>query len=679
MQKAPNNPNRLIHESSPYLLQHAYNPVDWMPWGAEALDLAKKENKLILVSIGYAACHWCHVMERECFEDAEVAAVMNKHFVCIKVDREERPDVDQVHMEAVQLMTRQGGWPLNCFTTPDGKPIYGGTYFPKPKWISILRQLQKVWNVDPAEVTAYGEKLLAGMKVTGVIEPNDDGHSFDMEMLEACVAKWKLQFDVEWGGPNRAPKFPLPVNYVFLMHYGKWNKDVEVLRHVTRTLDKMAQGGIYDQVGGGFARYSTDMEWKVPHFEKMLYDNAQLLGLYAEAFHAFGTSEYLEICKGIKAWLKREMRHPLGGYFSALDADSEGVEGLFYTYNQDFPIEENELSEAFARFYNTGIKSLWEGRIIPVRKTSFEKQAEIEGVDQNELMKDWRALNTDLLALRSTRVRPALDDKCICSWNAMLAAAFARSNVHTGTLGDLDEARSIVRFIERNMTNHETGGLYHTWKNGLAKVEGFLEDYAFLIDAYIQLYQSDFDEKWMKKAKSMTFLVLDKFYDDEKGLFFFTPNDQTDLVSRPVEMSDNVIPASNSVMAHNLDTLAAYFDLTHFREKAERLLGAMRNSIVEYGAGYANWTDLHLRKAMGSPEIVVSGRDSLKVMNSLQELYMPLAIPAAGAGDSNTGIFAGRSQKDRTAIYICQHSTCQQPLYDETEAKATLQNLYPID
>jgi uncharacterized protein YyaL (SSP411 family) len=679
MQKYPKHTNSLIHESSPYLLQHAHNPVDWLPWGNEARSRASKENKLILVSIGYAACHWCHVMERECFEDQEVAALMNKYFVCIKVDREERPDVDQVHMEAVQMMTRQGGWPLNCFTTPDGKPIYGGTYFPKPKWISILRQLNKVWNADPEQVNAYGDKLLAGMEVSGVIEPDVDGLTFDIEILEDSIAKWKQQFDPEWGGPNKAPKFPLPTNYTFLMHYGKWNKDVEVLRHVTRTLDKMAQGGIYDQVGGGFARYSTDVEWKVPHFEKMLYDNAQLLGLYAEAYQAFANDEYLEICKGIKSWLYREMRHPSGGYYSALDADSEGVEGLFYTFNQDFPKEDEAIGQAFARFYHTGINALWEGRIIPVRKTSFEKQAEIEDVPESELVKDWNALNKELLQLRSAKVRPALDDKCLCSWNAMLASAFAKSYIYTGDVRDLDEARNIMRFVERNMTNHDTGGLFHTWKNNVAKVDGFLEDYAFAIEAYILLYQADFDFKWLKKAKSMAFLTLDRFYDDTKGIFFFTPIEQTDLISRPVELSDNVIPSSNAVMAQNLDTLAAYFDLGHFREKAERLLGAMPQSIIQYGAGYSHWADLHLRKAMGSPEIVVTGDQSNDVINALRETYMPLAISAAGNGQYTEGIFTGRIQNNKTAIYICRHATCQQPLFDVQEAREMLLKIYSPD
>ncbi len=673
MEKNQRHTNSLSTESSPYLLQHAHNPVNWMAWGETASQKAKDENKLMLVSVGYAACHWCHVMEHECFENEAVAIIMNRHFICIKVDREERPDVDHVYMEAVQLMTKQGGWPLNCFTTPDGKPVYGGTYFPREQWTNILEQLANIWETKPEALTDYGEKLVAGMQVSGII-PSGSQESFDYSALDQSVKEWKSMFDNRLGGPDKAPKFPLPVNYNFLLHYGKIRNDLNVLNHVELTLDKMARGGIYDQVGGGFARYATDVEWKIPHFEKMLYDNAQLLPLYAEAYKAYGKVEYLEIAAGIKSWLKREMRHESGGYYSAIDADSEGIEGLFYTWPTEFEDQINR--DGFERFYHTDENGLWEDRIIPVRKTGFREMAEDQEKSETEIIHDWNEVNQGLLKERNKRIRPQTDDKCLCGWNAMLASGFAAAYHNTEDVGDLREAQSIVAFLEREMTNHETGGLYRTWKNGTAKINGFLEDYAWLIDAYIKLYQADYAVSWLEKAKAMTLFTLDHFYDAEKGLFFFTASGQTDLVSRPVELSDNVIPSSNALMAHNLDTLAGYFDLSHFREKASRLLGAVQEALTSYGAGYGLWADLHLKRALGNLDITITGPDSGTIEQQIRSQYYPLSTFAVSSGNNNLPIFHNRFSKDRMAVYICRNFTCQEPLYDVSQVIQELQKIY---
>ncbi len=673
MEKSQHHTNSLVNESSPYLLQHAHNPVHWMAWGDEARKKAQDENKLMLISVGYAACHWCHVMEHECFENEAVAEIMNRHFICIKVDREERPDVDHVYMEAVQLMTRQGGWPLNCFTTPDGKPVYGGTYFPKEQWTSILEQLANLWETKPEALIEYGEKLVAGMQVSGIIAASGPNH-FEFSTLDESVREWKTMWDNHLGGPDKAPKFPLPVNYNFLLHYGKIRSDQQVLDHVELTLDKMCRGGIYDQIGGGFARYATDVEWKIPHFEKMLYDNAQLLPLYAEAYKAYGKVEYLEIAAGIKAWLKREMRHESGGYYSAIDADSEGVEGLFYTWPLEFEDEINR--DGFERFYHTDEKGLWEEGIIPVRKTGFREMAQNQGISETKIIHDWNEVNQGLLKERSKRIKPQLDDKCLCGWNAMLASGFAAAYHFSEDADDLLEAQSIVAFLEREMTNHETGGLYRTWKNGVAKIDGFLEDYAWLIDACLKLYQVDHDISWLEKAKSLTLYTLDHFYDEEKGLFFFTSSNQEDLVSRPVELSDNVIPSSNAVMAHNLDALAGYFDLSHFREKASRLLGAVQEALKSYGAGYGLWADLHLKRALGNPEITISGKDAMEVEKQIRADYFPLLTFATSAEKNNLPIFHNRFSKDRTAVYICRNFACQEPIDNVPQALQEIQKIY---
>jgi uncharacterized protein YyaL (SSP411 family) len=671
--------NSLARETSPYLLQHAYNPVEWLPWGETARTKALSENKLMLVSIGYSSCHWCHVMERECFEDEAVAQIMNAAFVNVKVDREERPDVDQVYMEAVQMMNRQGGWPLNCFTTPDGLPVYGGTYFPKDKWINILNQLSKLWAEDPEQFRAYGEKMKAGMAISGGIPGIEDQKRFDTAPLKLCIQNWKKRFDNTFGGPEKAPKFPLPCNYAFLLHYGHIIKDESVVKHVELTLDTMALGGIYDQVGGGFARYSTDVEWKVPHFEKMLYDNAQLIGLYAEAFHAFGKREYLEVVKSIYTWLIRDMKHPAGGYFSAIDADSEGVEGLYYTWDEHFAHNNSGQSVSYRKFYHVGAEALWEERLIPVRIASFAEMAKAIGTDIESVISELNQLNGGLLTERQKRISPLIDTKCICSWNCMLASGLSSAYKHTGISTLLDESISIMKFVETHLSDHESGELKHTWKDGKAKIQGFLDDYAFAADAYLKLYDSTFDEYYLQKAKALAFIAIDKYYDTEKGLFFFISSDQTDLITRPVELSDNVIPSTNSVMAHVLDSLASYFDLPHFRDMASRLLNAVTESMVAYGSGYAHWADLHLKRAVGSIEVVATGPKAIELMNEINKEYNPLTLRAAALSSSKLPVMDKRFDEDKSAIYVCHNFSCRQPVETAMQAMNEIKKAITIN
>jgi len=666
--------NSLAEEDSLYLLQHAHNPVHWMPWGNKAREKAIRENKLILVSIGYSSCHWCHVMEKESFEDELVANVMNEHFVCVKVDREERPDVDQVYMEAVQMMTGQGGWPLNCFTTPEGKPVYGGTYYPKQKWIQVLEQLASLWKENEEKVLAYGDQLAHGMQVSGILPTPADEEEFRLEKLNSSVENWKSRFDKIKGGSDKAPKFPLPSNYSFLLKYGFLRKDKEILDQVRLTLDEMAKGGIYDQIGGGFTRYSTDSDWKVPHFEKMLYDNAQLLSLYSEAFGAFGDREYLYISNGIKKWLRREMRNGKGGFFSALDADSEGVEGKYYVWEKEYL--EKEFPE-FSELYHLDYRASWEEQIIPVRKTCLQELAMSLELSEKEVEHKLGKLNEQILLTRNKRRRPSTDDKSLCSWNAMLISGFANAYLFGKQKDDLEEAKRILEFIESELQDRESKELKHTYKNGAAKISGFLEDYAFLIEAYIHLYQVTFDEKYLLRAKELSFLTLDKFYDEEKGIFFFTSGDQKDLITRPMEMSDNVIPSSNSVMATNLYTLSGYFYLPHFENVAKRLLNAVSNGLEEYGEGYSNWGELWLRISLGSPELVAGGKGAIDEIKKIQH-YSPLVLKAAAEKNSELNLLKGRINKELN-FYICQHHTCQSPVGSINEVVHALSNIFALD
>jgi len=663
--------NSLAKESSPYLLQHAHNPVNWLPWGKEAREKAIKENKLMLVSVGYSSCHWCHVMEHESFEDESVAEIMNDNFVCIKVDREERPDVDQVYMEAVQAMRNQGGWPLNCFTTPEGKPVYGGTYFPKKNWVDILNQLAELWKRSPEEVQEYGDKLAHGMQIAGALPILEDQKSWNQESIKKALSNWQTRMDNQHGGPDKAPKFPLPANYSFLLQYGIFTGNSTVLKHVELTLDKMAQGGIYDQVGGGFTRYSTDKFWKVPHFEKMLYDNAQLLSLYNLAYKHFNKTDYLHVTEGIKTWLNREMRDKSGSFYSALDADSEGVEGLFYIFDED-ELSEKGLAEAYAKFYYTDGKALWEGKLIPVRKGSFAELSGELNLSEKACIEEFNELNSNLLSLRSKRPRPLTDDKSICSWNAMLASALLENFESTSDQKSLESANKILHFIENELFNAETGILSHSWKEGKPSEIGFLEDYAFLIQGQIAVYRATQKDSVLRRAKELTDIAIDRFFSLEQGLFFFTAQDQSDLISRPVELSDNVIPSSNSIMAQNLLELSAYFSHTHYREISDRLLAAVENSMIEYPEGYGNWANLYLKKLMGSPELVVIGSEAHSFYSELRMKDLQMFTVAVSQKESDLPIFANRFVRDKTLVYICRNQSCLKPLETIESAKTEI-------
>jgi uncharacterized protein YyaL (SSP411 family) len=660
--------NALIHQTSPYLLQHAHNPVNWVAWSDEVFAQAKQENKLILISSGYSACHWCHVMEHECFEDEEVAALMNRHFIAIKVDREERPDVDQVYMTAVQLMTQQGGWPLNCFTLPDGRPVYGGTYFPKEKWMHILTSLQRTFTDEPQRMEEYASQLHEGIKASELITAAVTVEPFEEEKLHELVLRWSHNFDSVEGGTSRAPKFPLPSNYLFLLHYGVHYEHSKVLKNVELTLDKMAMGGIYDQIGGGFSRYSVDVLWKVPHFEKMLYDNAQLIELYSHAFAHFKKPLYKRIVFQTVEWLQREMLTNEGAFYAALDADSEGEEGKFYCWTPE------ELTACLGdeahwgkEYYSIGQRGYWEeGKYILLRSTSDHEFAQKMGWTPEEFEQQTAALNQQLLSERSRRIRPGLDNKCLTSWNAMTLKALCTAYTVFQEEEFLYLALKNARWMEKHQL-HPEGKLAHNYTNGTATIDGFLEDYAHVIDAFTALYEVTFDAHWVELAKQLTTFTRTHFQDPTSNLFYFTDASST-LIARKMELTDNVIPASNSVMARNLFRLAAVYQDASLHTLAEAMLASVYDGMERYGSGYSNWATLLLQCVTKQYQVVITGENALPFSQQMRmNRYLP-HVQFIGGKPSELPALKDKHKEGATVAYICYEGTCLLPTEKVEEA-----------
>jgi len=667
----PRFTNALIDSTSPYLLQHAHNPVNWFPWGEEAIEKAKSENKPLLISIGYSACHWCHVMEHESFEDEETAAIMNAHFVCVKVDREERPDIDQLYMAAVQLMTKRGGWPLNCFALPDGRPIYGGTYFPKEQWQHVMHQIQELCIKDRPQVEEYASNLTRGIEQTELFKVRAGVESISKADLQQSVGKWMGIIDQEEGGPNRAPKFPLPNNYQFLMRWAVLANQKHVLDHVHLTLKKMAFGGIYDQVGGGFSRYSTDVWWKVPHFEKMLYDNGQILSLYAEAFLQNGDTDYKQVCMNTADFIQRELTAAKGYFFSALDADSEGVEGKFYVWTiaelKDV-LNEKEFRIACS-YYNINEFGYWEHEnYILIRREENRIVCEILEIHEEELDSHIQTINHKLLSARSERIRPGLDDKLLCSWNAMTIRGLADLSIALDDSEYYEQAKKAALFLLKELKD-SNGRLWHTWKNGKASVPGFLEDYAFLIDGLIGLYQASFESQWLFEARDLLYTVFDDFERSESGLFYFTSSQHGVWVAKQLETSDNVQPASNSTMARNLNTLGMYLEKPEWIQQSDKMLRTVRKELMNYGAGYSNWAILALENVSDFKTLVICGDGALIAARKLQQTHRPDVLIAASENENLLPLFEGRTQVDRLTYYVCRGSHCGVPVYDLSDLR----------
>lgn len=673
MSNIHSEPNSLIKASSPYLLQHAYNPVHWYEWGTEALEKAKAEQKLILVSIGYSACHWCHVMERESFENFEVAEVMNKHFICIKVDREERPDIDQIYMYAIQLMTGSGGWPLNCICLPDQRPIYGGTYFRKNDWINILENVAGLWLNEPDKAIQYAERLTSGIRDSEKIIAVETQESYTQNHLLEIIEPWKRHFDIGFGGYNRAPKFPLPNNWAFLLRYGFLKDDESVFTAVCHTLEEMSRGGIYDQIGGGFARYSVDDKWHVPHFEKMLYDNAQLISLYAEAYQCTKFDSFKQTVVETIDWVSKEMTSPEGLFYSALDADSEGIEGKFYVWDKkEFDQILGEDSVLLGEYYNITEDGNWEEEQTNIlRKTKNDDDLIAKyNIDLETLYEKIKSAKTKLMAVRSKRIRPGLDDKCLTAWNGMMIKALADAAQVLNHDAYYQKASAAAQFIINNM-KAEDGGLYRNYKNEKASIIGFLDDYAFTVEALITLYEYDFDEKWLNEAKGLVDYVVDNFNDTNSPMFFYTSQKSEDLIARKHEVMDNVIPASNSTMAQNLKKLSLFFDIENYAEKASGMLAAVEPKIKTYGSAYSNWAIQLLNEVYGINEIAITGLETDLIKLELSAYYIPNKITLGGT-KSNLPLLKGK-QSNETKVYICRNKVCQLPVKTVEEALEYLQ------
>ena len=660
--------NNLINQTSPYLLQHAHNPVNWYAWGDEALAKAKAENKLLLISIGYSACHWCHVMEHESFEDEAVAKIMNDNFICIKIDREERPDIDQIYMNAVQLITGRGGWPLNCFALPTGEPFYGGTYFQKEQWTQILNNVAKEYKVAPQNVIEYATKLTEGIKTSEMLPMVKDETPFSMSVLEAGVANIKKRFDYVEGGGASAPKFPMPNNYEFLLQYYYHTKDQEILDLVELTLDKMAFGGIYDQIGGGFARYSTDKYWKAPHFEKMLYDNGQLVSLYAQAYQLTKKPLYKKVVNQTLAYIQREMTAKNGAFYSSLDADSEGEEGKFYVWGKEelksILQEDFEFAKAY---YNINSLGKWEGHYILLRKKDNAKIAKLFNITEDEVVKRVDKINALLLKERGNRIRPGLDDKTLTSWNALMLKGYVDAYNAFGEEDFLNAALKNANFIVSTQVRKD-GGLNHNYKNGTSNLDGYLEDYAFTTEALIALYQATFDEKWLQHAQGLTDYAIDHFYDPTTGFFFFTANEAKGLVARKMELTDNVIPASNSSMAKSLFLLGEYYYNADYSKKSKQMLKNIEGQIPQYISGYSNWGMLMLNNVKPFYELAISGKKAHEKRQEFNQHYIPNKLLVGSIKKSKLPLLEMKEIKGATMIYVCYNKTCQLPVEAVSEA-----------
>lgn len=661
--------NELQFETSPYLLQHANNPVHWKAWNPKSLELAKETNKLIIVSVGYSACHWCHVMEHETFEDTAAAAVMNRSFINIKVDREERPDIDAVYMKAVQIMTGRGGWPMNVVCLPDGRPVWGGTYFRKEEWMDTLEQLQQLYLSAPEKMLDYAEKLHQGINAISLVQQPDNNTNFDADNLKALVEKWKKSFDWEFGGYSRAPKFMMPSNYSFLLRYAYQEKDSELSEFVNLTLTRMAYGGLFDTVGGGFSRYSVDMKWHVPHFEKMLYDNGQLVSLYSEAYRLTHNPLYKKTIEKALSFISKELTAPNGGFYSALDADSLTTqghleEGAYYVWNkQELRTIVGEDFELFAIVFNINDFGYWEnGNYVLIQSESLETIAQrfnLEVIELQNKKENWEKL---LYASREKRKKPRLDDKCLTSWNALMLKGFVDAYKAIGNKSYLDIALKNADFIIENLWTSE-GNLLHNHKNGKNTINGYLEDYCFVIEAFISLYETTLDGKWLQNSKQLTDYCFDHFYEPASGFFTFTSDIDTALITKHYELEDNVIVASNSAMANNLYKLGIYFENSYYEAVAQKMLNHILPNI-DYPSAFSNWLHAFLNFSDSNKELAVCGENALENILLLQKEYLPNVVLAATHKPSELPFLKARFEKGKDLFYLCQNKTCEQPLED---------------
>ncbi|MCB0570638.1 MAG: thioredoxin domain-containing protein [Phaeodactylibacter sp.] len=666
--------NALIHESSPYLLQHAHNPVDWRPWKEEALEKARSEDKMLIISIGYAACHWCHVMAEESFEDTAVARIMNEHFVPIKVDREERPDVDAVYMSACQLASSRGcGWPLNVIALPDGRPVWAGTYYPKKQWVEILEYFIRTYGEKRDEMEGFAARLLKGVQQSGQPRPVEAPAPFSPEQLEAIAGNFLDNLDLKHGGRKGFPKFPVPNSYEFLLFYHQLTGSKQALAATTATLDNMARGGIYDQLGGGFARYATDGEWKVPHFEKMLYDNAQLVSLYSKAYRVVKNERYREVVYETLAFVERELTSPEGAFYASLDADSEGQEGKYYTWplaEVDSILGGPRQSAIFDACYNLEAAGNWEaGRNILYANEDDQKILAKYNITQEELNNTLQDARRKLFEARAKRERPKLDDKALCSWNALMLQAYLDAYNTFGEAAFLAAAQRNASFLLSKMLQKD-GRLNRNYKDGVSSTNAFLDDYAFCIQAFTSFYEQSFDEIWLQRAEGLAEYALAHFTDEAGSLLFYTSDIGPPLIARKMETEDNVIPSSNSAMARALFRLGLLLYRQDFLSRSEAMLQAMAPLINDTPEPnfFSNWCTLYGESAYPFYELAIVGPAYRQPAGELRRLYLPNALLLGGPTEGGLKLLKGKLQQGETYIYVCRDKACKLPVKSVAEA-----------
>lgn len=666
--------NTLIHSSSPYLLEHAHNPVNWYSWGKEALEKAAKEKKLLIISIGYSACHWCHVMEKQSYSDTSVANYMNAHFVSIKVDREERPDIDQIYMNACQLINGSGGWPLNAFTLPDGKPFYAVTYLSKDQWLDLLHQIVKIYSEDPGKVNEQAEELTKGIQGQDIVKQPVDTLTKKLESVYAGLfGSVKSSIDFTNGGFGRTPKFPMPNAWELLLQYYHFIGNKEALDAVTTTLNKMALGGIYDQLGGGFARYSTDQKWHVPHFEKMLYDNAQLVTLYSQAYKITHNPLYAQVIRQTLGFIQREMTGPEGGFYSSINADSQGEEGKFYVWTK-YEIDSllNEKTAAIIEsYYQITSNGNWEGgNSILHRKETDASFSQEHHLNETELHQILQKANIILFDARAKRIYPSIDNKVLTSWNALMIIGYLDAYYALGDKSYIEAALKCAHFLGKEMIQ-KGGRLWRNYLNHKADIQGMLDDYAFFANACIQLYQTTFDIHWLNVAKELSAYALKHFYNPHSGLFYYTSDESSHLIARNQEVEDNVLPSSNSVMANVLYKLGIYFDDQSYIDTSKEMLSQVINAIPSGVPYFANWAKLLGIIQKGLYEVAIMGNKAVEKNAVMQQHYLPGALFMGGEKE-NLPLLQSKLINKQTIIYVCENKVCKLPVTEVKEALAQM-------
>ncbi len=672
-----NNINRLKNEISPYLQQHASNRIDWYAWGSEAFEKARIENKPIIISIGYSSCHWCHVMNRETFSDDEVAKIMNEHFISIKVDREERPDIDKIYMEALNLMQIQGGWPLNCFLLPDGSPFWGGTYFSLNDWKELLIGINKLFVEQKQRVLSHAQYLTNQLKTTNIKLAATDIEIFDTTLLHKIFTRIRLNLDFRDGGFAQSPKFPMPVNLLFHLRYGYLFGDDEALRHSLLSLKKIAMGGIFDHIGGGFSRYSTDIRWKIPHFEKMLYDNALLVSLYSEAYRLNKNNFFKQIITETLNFVQKEMMGNNFRFYSSVDADSESEEGKYYVWTRE---EINDIlgqdAGIFCRFYGVGGEASWEdGKNVLIMHELVKSFADKHFLDYDDFNKTINKCRKKLFKYRNKRTHPFIDKKTLSSWNFLMLKAFADAYLATANKEYLNIAEKNADFVLTKLMKSD-GGLYHIYIDDISKINAFLDDYAFAIEAFIALYSITYNKKYIFQAKFFVEYIFNNFEQDAQGMFLYSCNKDPLIIANKSENFDNILPSANSSIANSLYYLSEIFENTQWKEKSVKMLKTILPQIISNPIYYANWCILASKINSKNFLIKISGYDAIKKAFEINKNYYPSKIVIVNETKSKISSLKENVNKKVTKIGVCDEKKCFEPVNNVKEAiKIMKQNL----